>query len=673
MSKVMQMNRTEAEQKLKELFRLPAFYDEQWEGIARLLNGERVLMIQRTGYGKSLVFQFAATNLPGITIVFSPLIALMRDQVNKLLALDIPAAYIIHTLTPEEKANTLLKAEQGVFKILYIAPERQDDTNWIETVNRLNISMVVVDEAHCVSVWGHDFRPNYRRIVNLVNILPEHFPVLACTATATRRVQEDIERQIGKGMTVQRGSLLRPNFKLHVIHASSQEAKMLHILRLVNALPGTGIIYCGTKVETEVYSSWLQFNKIDAVFYNAGLDNESRVTIEQALMENRYKCIVATNALGMGLDKPDLRFIIHTQVPQSPLHYYQEIGRAGRDGKDTFVYLYYHPADDELPQAFIKGGRPAARAYKKVIDVLSLQPLGLHSIIKAVNMKQTQVNVILNDLIDQSIVTSYVDRGRTRYEIKYGAPGLNPKPFEELKAIKTAEFLEMKRYLNTSACRMNFLQNYLGDNSVADCMICDNDLKQVYKVKDNEVGLKRVQEFRETFFPVLEVATRTGIMIDGIAASYYGVTNVGSAIHRSKYENGGDFPDFLLRLTLKAFRKHFGNARFDMVLFVPPTESGDLVKNFAEKVARVLKFRLSDRLKKTRETQPQKVFESAIGKKDNLNDAFYLEEDVEEKDILLIDDIFDSGVTVKEIGRMLKNAGAQSVTPLTIAKTVGGR
>lgn len=667
------MNRHEAEIKLQQVFKLPAFFDEQWESIERLLNGERVLMIQRTGYGKSLVFQFAAINLPGITIVFSPLIALMRDQVNKLIELGVPAAFIIHTLTPEEKAEVLSNAEQGVYKILYISPERQDDTYWIETVNRMNISMVVVDEAHCISVWGHDFRPNYRRIVNLVNILPENFPVLACTATATKRVQNDIEQQIGNGMTVQRGSLLRPNFKLHVIQSSSQEAKMIHLIQLVQSLPGTGIIYCGTKVETEIFSNWLQFNKIDAVFYNAGLDNTSRVNIEKAMMENKYKCIVATNALGMGLDKPDIRFIIHIQVPQSPLQYYQEIGRAGRDGNNTWIYLYYHPDDDELPESFIKGGRPSKAAYQNVIDVLSIQPLRLHAIIRAVNLKQTQVNVILNDLMDQSIVSSYIDKRSKWYEIKYGAPELNPEPFEELKAIKTAEFLTIKKYIATTSCRMAFLQNYLGDESDAVCLKCDNDHDLVIEAKEDPGGLEKVGQFRETFFPILEVETKSGNMINGIAASYYGVTNVGSAIHHCKYESGEDFPDFLLRLTLKAFRRRFGKATFDLVLFVPPTESGTLVRNFAQKVAGVLRFEFSDGLKKNRLTQPQKAFESAIGKKDNVKDAFFLEIGVKGKNILLIDDIFDSGVTVKEIGRILKIAGAISVAPLTIAKTVGGR
>jgi len=667
------MTRQEAEIKLRSLFNIPHFYDEQWEAIQKLLKGERVLMIQKTGFGKSLVFQFTATQLPGVSIVFSPLIALMRDQVNKLSKLGIPAAYINHTLTPEEKEDVLTKAQAGYYKIIYIAPERMEDIRSMNVIQRLNPSMVVVDEAHCISVWGHDFRPNYRRIVNLIEFLPADRPVLACTATATEQVQSDIEKQIGKGITVQRGGLLRPNFHLNVIHAQSQEAKLIHIAGLVKKLPGSGIIYCGTKVETETYANWLRYKGIDAVYYNAGLDNDSRVMIEHALMENKHKCIVATNALGMGLDKPDVRFIIHTQIPQSPLHYYQEIGRAGRDGETTYIILYYNPEDEELPKAFIKGGRPSAYDYNKVIDALKESPLGLHGVIKAVNLKQTAVSVILNDLIDQGIIISYTQGRKKVYEYKYGAGELNTEPFEQLRSIKTGEFEKMKEYVQTRKCRMNFLQNYLGDNSSEKCMKCDNDRGMKIEARETDSGLKEVEAFRETFFPILEVETKTGIMTNGVAASYYGVTNVGSAIHRSKYENGGDFPDFLLRLSLKAFRKRFGNRRFDLVLFVPPTESGDLVKNLAKKIANTLNFKLSEGLKKTRQTQPQKIFESAITKKDNVKDAFYIDENVTNKDILIIDDIFDSGTTIKEIGRILKAAGANSVAPLTIAKTVGGR
>jgi ATP-dependent DNA helicase RecQ len=668
------MTREEAEEILQSRFGLPFFYEEQWEAISKLLKGERILMIQRTGFGKSLVFQFTGMLLQGTTVIFSPLIALMREQVNKLRELKLPAAYLNSTLTPEEKAEVLQNAEKGKYKLLYIAPERQEDEQWQQVVQRMRLGMVVVDEAHCISTWGHDFRPSYRRIVNVVKQLQQDFPVLACTATATLRVQQDIEAQFDNSrLTVLRGHLSRQNFELNVIFCNNQEDKMAGVLRIVKELEGTGVIYCGTQAETEIYSKWLDFNGLKVTNYNAGLDDETRKRVEVDFVNDVYKCVVSTNALGMGMDKPNLRFVIHTQIPTSPLHYYQEIGRAGRDGLKTFVGLFYTPADDELPLSFIKNNKPAIKYYHKIIEMLRVEALGLHGIIKKINLKQTAVNVILADVIDQGIVVKTNNGNRVNYEMKYNAPELNTQGFEDLRNAKLADYDHMKGYLNTTACRMNYLQNYLGDLAGKACGKCDVDLGKNHTINATDEELKQIEEFRENYFPILEVETKTSILIDGVAASWYGVTNVGSMIHNSKYENGGDFPDYLIRLTLKAFRKHFKNMNFDLVMYVPPTISGDLVKNFAEKIARTLKFELSHNIVKTRVTEEQKIFESAIGKKDNLKDAFTTKVDVRNKKILLIDDIFDSGSSIKEIANMLKCKGAELVAPLVIAKTVGGR
>ena len=311
------MNRQEAEQKLKEIFGFAHFHDAQWAAIEKILNNERVLMIQKTGFGKSLCYQFPATQLDGLTIVFSPLIALMRDQVNSLNKKGIVAKCINSNQTPEENEQILEDAKKGKIKILYIAPERQGNMSWQETVREIKVAMVVVDEAHCISQWGHDFRPDFRRIVDLVNILPKDVPVLAVTATATKRVQDDIQEQIGKNMTVLRGDLQRENLRLFVVKVKSENEKKIRIAEYLQHCKGSGLIYTGTRVNTQEYADWLKFVGIDAEMYNASLEGEERIRIEQGLKENRWKAIVATNALGMGIDKPDIRFIIHTQMPQS--------------------------------------------------------------------------------------------------------------------------------------------------------------------------------------------------------------------------------------------------------------------------------------------------------------------------------------------------------------------
>lgn len=668
----MLMTRTNAETLLKKTFRFDRFYDEQWTAIEKLLKGERVLLIEKTGFGKSLCYQFPAIVLDGITVIFSPLIALMRDQVRKLQSLGIAAYCINSEQEPEENSRIMNDAINGKIKILYIAPERQENSEWVDAVQRMKLAMVVVDEAHCISQWGHDFRPPFRRIINLVRLLPKNLPVLATTATVTLRVQHDIEEQMAGELTVIRGNLLRDNLQLYVIKVNSEEEKMAWLGEHLKIINGTGILYTGTKADTEIYSRWLQYLGVNSVNYNAGLDGELRIEIENGLMSNKYKCVISTNALGMGIDKPDIRFIMHTQIPQSPIHYYQEIGRAGRDGKSTKIILFYNPADKDLPLAFIEGAKPSLAKYQKVIDTIKTELLGEREIIKKANLKQNQFRVIKADLLQQGIIREITSGKSKKYEYVFGAPELNTKTFEELKNNKLADLESMIGYIETNGSRMKYLCDFLGDDHDHNYTNCDNTTLPKYTAQLTEEWQHQINNFRESFFP--ELHTETGNMINGIAASYYGVSTVGKVIHRCKYESGGDYPDHLLRLALKAFRKRYGQEKFDVVVYMPPTKSGDLVKNFATKIASVLKFPISHALIKTRTTQEQKVFENAYSKKDNVKDAFAVTNAGEfaGKKVLVIDDICDSGYSLKEIGTLFTNLGAAMIAPLVIAKTVGG-
>ena len=738
------MNRLQAEIELKRIFHIDHFYDEQWKAISKILAGERVLMIEKTGFGKSLCYQFPATQFPGLTIVFSPLIALMRDQVNSLKSKGISAAFINSEQSEEDNSLVIEQALNDELKILYIAPERQENQQWLEAVRNMKLSMVVIDEAHTISTWGHDFRPAFRRIINLVELLPSHLPVLATTATATKRVQHDIERQIGGKLTTIRGSLIRENFKLFVIRVRSEDEKMIWLAQNLNNFKGTGIIYAGTRYATENYAKWLQYVGINAIDYNAGFDADTRKSVEKGLLENKWKCIVSTNALGMGIDKPDIRFVIHTQMPVSPIHYYQEIGRAGRDGLPTTIILFFNetlaensntPMDMELPIHFIESARPSRKKYHKIIELLKEEPLSEKELAHKGNMKQDQVRTIKYDLIDQGIIKENVLGKSKKFEYQYNAPEFNYSYFDTLRNLKIEDLKRMEEYVFTTKPRMQYLCNFLDSNEDTTYSNCDNT--NLPKVNINNLDpnlLSKLQEFRETYFPELElcefsfktptidgekirftvkkpypdvIEIKKGKLVNryknninkkdytekelniiedliaqhkrnkshitnGVAASYYGVSNVGAAIHRCKYEGGGDFPDFLLKLTLKAFRKMFGNHHFDMVVYVPPTVSGDLVKNFATTFASIIKVPICHSLTKTRTTKEQKVFNSRYGKQDNVENAFDIDADVENKNIILIDDIFDSGETLKEIGKLLTRKGANYIVPVVIAKTVGG-
>ena len=668
------MTRQEAEIILQRTFKLPKFYDQQWDTIESILKGERVLLIEKTGFGKSLCYQFPATVFQGTTVIFSPLIALMRDQVKKLTALGIVSRCINSEQTPEENYFIINDAKQGKIKILYIAPERQENNEWIEATREMNLKMVVVDEAHCISVWGHDFRPAFRRIINLVKLLPKGLPILATTATATKRVEQDIALQIAGDVKIVRGNLLRDNFKLFVVKVTSEDEKLIWLGKNLNKLPGSGILYTGTRVDTEIYSKWFEHLKISSTGYNAGLDPESRIAIENGLMENKWKCIISTNALGMGIDKPDIRFIIHAQIPQSPIHYYQEIGRAGRDGQPSYIILFYNPKDKELPEAFIEGGRPSIKKYEKVIVAVKAELLGERDLMRRTNLKQNQIRVIKADLIEQGIIREVMIGKSKKYEFVPNSQPLNTKAFEELRNSKTKDLDSMIEYVETNASRMKFLCDYLGDTSNHTFTNCDNTGEKKIIVSVTPEWTEKLQAFREDYFPELVVESKGSKIVNGVASSYYGVSTVGSALHRSKYDGGGNFPNFLVSLILKAFRKKFGQEKFDLVVYVPPTSSGDLVKNFATTVAKILNFPISHNLQKARQTQEQKVFENSYLKSDNVKGAFSfaVPNEVSGKSILLIDDIFDSGATVKEVGKLLTTFGAIKIAPIVIARTVGG-
>ena len=739
----LRMTRAEAEIILKRIFGLDHFYDEQWRAIENIFRGKRILMIERTGFGKSLCYQFPATQFDGVTVVFSPLIALMRDQVRSLCKKGIPAAYVNSEQSYEENQNSIQRALNGEIKILYIAPERQENEEWVEATRQLKLSMVVVDEAHTISTWGHDFRPSFRRIINLVQLLPKSLPVLATTATATKKVQYDIEHQIGGNLTTIRGELIRPNFQLQVVRVQTEDEKMIWLAENLNAIKGTGLIYTGTRIDTEVYANWLRFVGINATDYNAGFDADTRKSIEQGLMQNKWKCIVSTNALGMGIDKSDIRFVIHTQMPASPIHYYQEIGRAGRDGKPTRIILFYNEkkengndvaTDSLLPLSFVEGSRPTTKKYQKVISLLQEEPLSEREVLKKANLKTNQLRVIKADLIDQGIIKEVLYGKIKKYEYQYNAPALNTDSFEALREAKLKDLHAMEEYIYTDMPRMKYLCSFLDSDETVEYSNCDNTNLERITVSVTPEWMTKLEDFRETYFPCLELSSWTirkggfrlryiapdkvqvektvkndmgevierpiieysnninlleynqeereiieehlgkaSRLVDGYAASYYGVSNVGAAIHRSKYENGGDFPDFLLKKTLSVFGKKFRGIHFDLVLYLPPTNSGDLVKNFATKFARVIGVPISHELIKVRITQEQKMFQNAYSKQENVCGAFDIDEDiVKDKYIVLLDDIYDSGATLKEVGKLLTQKGAKCIVPIVIAKTVGG-
>ncbi len=369
---------TDLDEVLRTRFQLPAFRPWQREAIDALLEGpRRVLVVAPTGGGKSLTYQLPAAVLPGVTLVISPLIALMEDQVRALNARGIPAAFLASTLGPDERRARIRDAHEGRLKLLYCAPERLASEWFLEFLASCEVSMVAIDEAHCISHWGHDFRPDYLRIGEvLARLKPER--VLACTATATPRVREEIRKRLNLdgAHEVLRG-FARPNLHLEAFSVDGpKEARTKVMKALEQALgsarapTGTAIVYCATRRGTEQMAADLIKAGFNAAAYHAGLDSSVRARVNARFADGELAVVAATNAFGMGIDRADVRVVVHAQPPASLEAYYQEVGRAGRDGNDAHGVLLCSSSDVQLRrrlcESSIDGPAPpeaAARAW----------------------------------------------------------------------------------------------------------------------------------------------------------------------------------------------------------------------------------------------------------------------------------------------------------------------
>lgn len=348
---------------LKQYWGYESFRPLQEDIINSVLLGRDTLALMPTGGGKSICFQVPALQLAGICIVVSPLIALMKDQVQNLRKKGIEAVAIISGMSHREVDIALDNCVYGKVKFLYIAPERLYNDLVLERIRYMKVGLFAIDEAHCISQWGYDFRPAYLELAKLRRIHP-NTPFLALTATATPRVVDDIQDKLGfVGRQVFQQSFRRDNLAYIVL---AEEDKMGRMLRMIHRIGGAGVIYVRNRRETQEVSQYLVNHGIPADFYHAGLDTQTRSQKQDSWMENRIRVIVATNAFGMGIDKPDVRFVLHLDLPDSLEAYYQEAGRAGRDGKKAFPVLMFHQADREKLWANFENSFPAISFIQQV-------------------------------------------------------------------------------------------------------------------------------------------------------------------------------------------------------------------------------------------------------------------------------------------------------------------
>lgn len=356
---------------LKIHFGYGSFLPGQELAIDNILAGRNTVVVLPTGGGKSMIYQLPALILEGATIVISPLIALMKDQVDSLERVGIPATFINSSISSEEASIRMAKVSRGEFKLIYIAPERFYNIQFLGELKKIKVSLFAIDEAHCISQWGHDFRPSFLRLKEAIKIVGSP-PVVALTATATPEVRDDIARQLQfkDHETIVTG-FSRPNLQFAVIPTpNNQKIESIVNFLVTNPDLGSGVIYVGTRNKADEILERLVENDIKAVSYHAGMDANSRSWVQDQFLKDEARVVVATNAFGMGINKKDIRFVIHHDLPGTIEAYYQEAGRAGRDGKPSFCLLFYNQQDRYLREFFIKGDNPDPKIILEVYEFL---------------------------------------------------------------------------------------------------------------------------------------------------------------------------------------------------------------------------------------------------------------------------------------------------------------
>ena len=352
---------------LKQYWKYDQFRDLQEDIIQSVLDGKDTLALMPTGGGKSICFQVPALAKEGLCLVISPLIALMKDQVENLKTRGISAATIHSAMTKREIDIMLENAANGQYKFLYLSPERIGTPIFIERVKRMNVNLIAIDEAHCISQWGYDFRPAYLRILEVRKLLV-NTPIIALTATATHDVVDDIQVQLAfRSKNVFTKSFKRDNLSYVVIESEAKMAKMLDILKKV---PGSAVVYVRSRKKTKEIADYLKHNQIHSDYYHAGIEASIRDQKQEAWTSNQCRVMVCTNAFGMGIDKPDVRVVIHMDIPENIESYYQEAGRAGRDGKKSYAVLLVHPLDKIEGERRLKESLPSMIEIKELYEQL---------------------------------------------------------------------------------------------------------------------------------------------------------------------------------------------------------------------------------------------------------------------------------------------------------------
>lgn len=694
------MNRQSAEDLLRRALGNPraTFRDGQWEAIDALVNRrEKLLVVQRTGWGKSSVY-FISTRILrdrglGPTIIISPLLALMRNQIESAARLGIRAV-TINSANTNEWAQAKQAVLSGNVDCLLISPERLANDGFVEDVLQPiagSIGLIVVDEAHCISDWGHDFRPDYRRIVNVMRFLPANLPFLGTTATANDRVINDIRAQFND-IRIQRGSLVRESLALQNITLPDQAARLAWLAKTVPVLPGTGIIYTLTTRDADQVARWLQTNDIEAYAYYGDIthpdfpnSNDFRQRLEDALLNNRIKVLVATSALGMGYDKPDLGFVVHYQAPGSVVDYYQQVGRAGRAIDYAVGTLLSGTEDDDIHEFFRRSAFPTAGQVRYLLGVLSrFDGLKQRDIEQHSNMASGKIEAILKFLsVENPAPVIKIGAGWHRTAVPYV---LDEDRIARLTAMREQEWAQMQAYISSSGCLMAFLRSALDDPENGRCGNCANCIERslvevvvshdelhqaAIFIRQAEFPIKPKKKTAAGGFPRYGLPTNLPEHLqayEGRVLSRWKDGGLGELAAQGKA--AGRFGDELVVAMAEMIQQRWRPTPVpEWLCCVPSLNHLELVPDFARRLAATLGIPFVDCVRKVVQNEPQKLQQNRHHRCRNLDGVFEVVGSIPTGAVLLVDDMVDSGWTFTVIAALLRHHGSGPLYPLAIAAT----
>ena len=665
------------------------FREGQKEAIEAVVNGKRTLVVQKTGWGKSLVY-FLATKLlkekkrDGITLIISPLLALMNNQIDSAQRLGLNVK-TINSDNNDEWGNIISDiCDNNMVDALIISPERLANADFVKDCldkikNRVNL--FVVDEAHCISDWGHDFRPDYRRIVKILQLLPSNVPVLATTATANDRVVNDIVAQLGENLVISRGELIRESLAIQVIKLQKKEDRLAWLAENIEKMPGSGVVYCLTKADCDLVTDWLNENNIKSEKYysdDSKISKEYKAIILDKFQKNEIKVLVATVAFGMGYDKPDIGFVIHFQRPANIVSYYQLIGRAGRGIELAYALLLCGEEDEHINQYFINSAFPTEKDMNIVVDFITDNPGKSISEIKgALNIRANRVDKTLKYLtVGDDIYTEYVNRKKGYYKsAKKWEPDLERS--EGITAIRYKEMQDMDEFTKQKGCYMKYIAEKLDDVNAKVCGKCSNCRGLLFDETVGAETVQRAQQFIKSKFGVIEprkqFPDKTKIESEyqfksGIVLSNYADAGYGMAVQKGKYLDGY-FSDELVDASVKILSEFIKNNNIEWITPVTSKRHPQLVPDFAKRLADRLGIGYFEGIKKFN-AEEQKKFENSDGQYKNANDSFEIIQ-VKKENILLVDDMVDSRWTFTVCAMKMREMGSGDIYPFALANTAG--